>query len=717
MRLYKNKWNKNKLNNVKVKEIADSTGLSFSACKVISSMGLSKREIDDFLSPSLSTELDNIKEAIDILYRHIESKSNILIFGDYDVDGISSSSLLYTFFKDNGVDTRVIIPNRYTHGYGLNEKSIDLVDDDVDLVITVDCGITSVAEVQALKEKGIDVIITDHHELKETLPNTVCVNPKIGGGYKYLAGAGVALKFAKCVARDLNFKFNDDLYILAMLGTIADVMPLKDENRYIVKKGLEHIKDSSFKGLNALISKLKLEKVDESDIGFKIAPIINAAGRLGEEDAALKLFVEFNDYSLIDYLISLNNKRKAEERAIVDEVLKKDYSNDLIVVDSSKEWKKGVLGIAAARVSTALKKPCILFNESETLSGSCRTFGDFDMLGALDDTSEYILKYGGHKQAAGLEVSLENYTEFKEKINEVAKKNIDKSALYNTYNYFDIELDDVSLDTVYDLVRLKPFGVGNRKPIFRLNGLKLLNFKVYGASSNFYVLNFEKNNVMLKAIYFKTNKHENFKVDYKYDIIFNLDVNAFNGNESVQLNLIDYRVLNKYFISHNPFLIEYYIDLANSIADYSKSNASLEFVYYENIVKHSGVKVEEFDYSKLRIPSSLPTVYIWKDIKYGLDRLEENIMNKIPDDRTLRKSYKYFLNNRNMDLNSFNNHLGLLLSLNIFRELGLLEYSIREESIEVEINENKKNVLLKDSATYNKMNKLLEDWNGFKKHD
>ncbi len=717
MRLYKNKWNKKNINNHRVKEIASNTELSFSACEVLSTMNLSDKEIDRFLQPSLSSDLANTNEALEVLKKHVASKANIVIFGDYDVDGITASSLLYNFFKDNGVKTEVIIPNRYTHGYGLNEKSLDLITSDTDLVITVDCGITSVNEVDTLMKQGIDVIVTDHHELKEKLPSTVCINPKIGGGYLYLAGAGVALKFALSIAQCFDFKFNEDLYILAMLGTIADVMPIQDENRFLVVKGLERIKGSSFKGLNTLIETLKLTSIDESDIGFKIAPIINAAGRLGEEKRALDLFVEFQDTTLVNYLIRLNDKRKIEEKRIVDEVLKEDFSDKKIVVAKSKKWKKGVLGVAASRISIALRKPCILLSEEQTLSGSCRSYGDFDMLDVLNNNKKNIIRYGGHKQAAGLEVDLNNYSLFKENVEKYAEEKFNKESCYKTYEYFDVSIDNLNSQLVHELNKLRPYGVGNEKPVFRLLGLKLANIKIYGKNNNFYVLDFEKNGMHLKGIYFKKNNFEYFKIDYKYDIIFSLDINTFNGHENLQLEIVDYRAINKYCISHNPFLLSYYIDLVHSFSNYSKTNASIEFIDYENLIKYGGIKKEEFDYSSHRLPKSLPSIFLWKDFKYDLDKVEKNIMLNIPDDSTLRKSYKYFQSNPFIDLKRVNNYLGLLLALTIFSELNLIRYDIKEESIMIEFNDNKNSVLLKNSNTYNKMNKLMEDWNGFKKHN
>ncbi len=717
MRLYKNKWNKKNINNHKVKEIADITGLSFSACEVLSSMKLSNDEIEQFLHPSLSSDLSNTKEAIELLQRHIKNKSKIVIFGDYDVDGITASSLLYNFFKDNHVETEVIIPNRYTHGYGLNEKSLALINDEMDLIITVDCAITSINEVDVLNSRGIDVIITDHHELKDDLPNTVCINPKIGGGYRYLAGAGVALKFARSIALALDFEFHEDLYILAMLGTIADVMPIIDENRFIVKKGLERINNSSFSGLNALIEKLNLSIVDESDIGFKIAPIINAAGRLGEEQRALELFVDFSDNTLVDYLIKLNDKRKLEEKRIVDQVLAEDFSDKKIVIATSSDWKKGVLGIAASRVAIALRKPCILMTEEDTLSGSCRAYGAFDILKALNENQDYIIKYGGHKQAAGIEVDRTNYRVFKNKLEEYAAATFTKESSYKTYEYFDGTIDDLSMGFAHELDQLKPYGVGNEKPIFRLLGLTLTSVKVYGKNNNFYVLHFEKSGVNIKAIYFKKNTVEHFKVDCKYDIIFNPDINVFNGRESLQLNLVDYRVTNQYYISHNPFLLPYYIDFVDSFSKYSTSNELLQFIDYENLIKYGGIKKEDFDYADYRLPSSLPNLFLWKDFKYDLDKVEQNIISNLPDDEMLRKSYKYFQNNQLIELHQVNNYLGFFLALKIFSELDLIHYNIKEEMVSITFNDKNNRVLLKHSMTYNKMNKLMEDWNGFKKRN
>ncbi len=715
MRLYNNIWCEKKFNKIKVEEMVRKYGLSFSAVKVLLSMNMNEKSTDDFLNPRLSTELNNTEEAVEMLEKHIVNKSKILIFGDYDVDGMSASALLYHFFKQNNVDTKIIIPNRYLHGYGLNAKSLELVENDVDLVITVDCGITSVEEVEFLKKKNIDVIITDHHEKKEIIPDTVCLNPKVGGGYINLAGAGVALKFALSISNRLDFIFDEELYMYAMLGTIADVMALLSENRYIVKKGLEVINSTNNKGIKALINKLKLNNITSTDIGFKICPILNASGRLGQEIYAVELLTESNNYDeVVEKLIELNNQRKEEESNMVSDVLEKDFSNDYIVIDKSANWKKGVLGLGASRISNRLKKPCILFNEDVTLAGSARSYGDFNLLEAIDNNKNLLIRYGGHKQAAGLELSIDNYTAFKNAMNKYLKENSSYIDEYVKYDYIDIELNEACIDTINSLKDLEPFGVGNSKPIFRLNTLNLVSVNIYGKNNNFYVLNFMKDNVYLKAIYFSNRDVEHFIVGKNYDIIFEMDLNEFNNKVSVQLKLIDYRILNNYFIDTNPFLREYYIDLANSISNYSTKNISVEFIDFENIIKYEVENKEEFHYCDYKIPNEMPNLLLCKDIKYDKSRIKKNIIDKLPNDDSLRKAYLFFKKNKNIQLVNINNYLGCLLSLKIFNELDLLEYEVRDNDIFIDFKNVKKEVLLKDSKTYIKTKKILEDYNGLK---
>ncbi len=465
------------------KQIAISTklGLSQDFMRILASRGLNdEKEILSFLRPSLDSmsspfDIDGMKEASERIKKAILGKEKILIFGDYDCDGIGAISILMLYLRDKA-DVKYFIPNRVTDGYGMNVDTLKSIISRrrPDLVITVDCGITASEEVEYLKSQKIDVIVTDHHEPQEVIPDCIVVDPKVKRtGFYDFCGAGVALKLIEAMAgREEIKKYLD----IAAISTIADVVPLKDDNRIIAYYGLKQMCANPRKGIKLLLG---TEKLTSHDVMFKLAPRINAAGRLGSAMKTVDLFLEDDIFllrNLCDDLESDNQKRQsicetvvAEAKAMLGDA---DFNSLGIIILAGENWEAGVLGIAAARLVEEFKFPAILFAKNgDMLKGSARSIKEVNLFEELSKFSHLFTAFGGHSQAAGVTLPLSNFEEFKEGINKEILKGIDADAFLPTFDY-DLELDVNSnlLPFAKELTLLEPTGYGNPEPSFLVRG-------------------------------------------------------------------------------------------------------------------------------------------------------------------------------------------------------------------------------------------------------
>ncbi|WDU84359.1 single-stranded-DNA-specific exonuclease RecJ [Caloramator sp. Dgby_cultured_2] len=384
---------------------------------------------DPFLLKDMDRAIDRIDEAI-------KKREKIYIYGDYDVDGITSTAVLYRAFKKLGVDVSFYIPDRVNEGYGINREAIDHISSlDVDLVITVDCGISAIEEVEYAKEKGLDIIITDHHECKERIPNTIAINPKRHDcqyPFKGLAGCGVAFKLVQALFKFYDLQGYEEFLDLVAIGTIADIVDITDENRIIVKYGLEKILNSDKAGINAIkqVAGIK-DKISTYNVAFQIAPRLNAAGRLSDAKIAVELFITNDNekaMQIAKYLDQENKKRQQIEQEILDECIEKiqreiDLKRDRVIVLSSPNWHVGVIGIVASRIVERFNRPTILFyEEGETLRGSGRSIRGFNLYDNLVECKDLLVKYGGHELAAGLTIERSKLDDFRKRLNELAQK-------------------------------------------------------------------------------------------------------------------------------------------------------------------------------------------------------------------------------------------------------------------------------------------------------
>ncbi|MGL4854547.1 MAG: single-stranded-DNA-specific exonuclease RecJ, partial [Lentisphaeria bacterium] len=463
----------------------------------------------DMSSPFL---IDGMKQAAILIANMVENNRKILIFGDYDVDGATATSIVYQILKSANANVHYFIPHRLDDGYGLSVENISKLYNDqfYDLVITVDCGITSFEAIDMIHKFGAKVIVTDHHLFVDHLPTPdVLVNPKLEPGtvYEDLCGAAVAFKLAWAVAQIISKtervlpKFKDILtkcIPLAAIATVADVMPLKGENRLLVTKGLSMMlnnRSSLLPGLRQLITACHIDEgsMSSNDISFRLAPRLNAAGRMADANIVVDLLCSESDQQAIELarkLEQLNQERRILCEQVCDDVERclladPQFDQRHVFVAADKNWHKGVIGVVAARMAERYHRPVIIFSmdENDNWCGSARTSGDVDVKAALDDCSNLLIRYGGHRGAAGLAVKQENFHAFISKIEQaVGKRSDEDQPLHRLYIDAQAEHHYVDISLAEKLIDLEPYGEGNRRPLLLVQSLRLLKARTIGTN-------------------------------------------------------------------------------------------------------------------------------------------------------------------------------------------------------------------------------------------
>lgn len=463
-----------------IQNIADECGITFDTARLlfyrnIDSVSKAKRFLNpskrNFYSPFLLKGVKDAKERINLASNLSQS---VLVFGDYDADGICATTVLYNVLKLMNIDVRVAIPER-DDGYGLNLDIISRLHNEkpIDLIITVDCGISDNDVVLAIKKLGIEVIVTDHHEPPEILPDCICINPKITGQeypFNGLCGAGVAYKLGVALIGDDADQFLD----LVALATISDSMELIDENRDIVKEGLKLFNTTKLRPCFQYLLGDVNKQITAQSLAFTIAPRINAGGRMGDANSSLKLFITHDQteiFNLSSKLCAYNIERQAEcdkiYRQAKEMIISSKIYKDQVIVIFDKEWKTGFVGIVAARLVEEFCRPVIVFaGHDDFLKGSARSIDGINIHDAVGFASDLLITYGGHSQAAGVSVSFENFTAFREKINRYV---LDNYGILDTTKKAYLEWDvtePISSRFAREIEELEPFGMGNRRPVF-----------------------------------------------------------------------------------------------------------------------------------------------------------------------------------------------------------------------------------------------------------
>ena len=575
-------------NNINYKELENSTNLSEITTKILVGRGIDTAEkINHFLSPTENDLndpflLDNMSSVIERIKYAINNHKRILIFGDYDVDGISAVAILYKYFEKMNVRVDYFLPNRYEDGYGLTIETADKVINEFnpELIITVDCGISCYKEVEYLQSKGVEVIVTDHHEIPEIVPNCLILNAKMPNQkypFRELCGAGMAFKIVQALGEDIN------KYLpIAAIATVADIVSLTDENRAIVVLGLKHF-DNIPKGIKLLLNELKIKNINSQDIAFRVAPKLNAAGRMGDARVALQLLINNDQEQLFQSLVKLtemNIERQNRCNKVYEDALIKlnslNANKQKCIILQSKEWDSGLLGIVCARLVEDYNKPTFLFaNINGVLKGSVRSIKGINIHEALSSTSSLLETFGGHSMAAGLTLNLANYDKFKEDINNYFNAHYDESY-FIPEKVYDMKIDckQINLKLVKELDRLEPFGCDNPKPVFMIEWEKSTVKQMGNFPQHINII--LNSNVSLVG--FNCSQFvPNIQYNNKKQALVELQINKFNGKETIKCLIKSFNFIGYNKIGNDMLMGNY------SKQCYYDAPAVENFVYTEDI--------------------------------------------------------------------------------------------------------------------------------------
>ncbi|MDR0812888.1 MAG: single-stranded-DNA-specific exonuclease RecJ [Oscillospiraceae bacterium] len=550
-------------------ELLDAGIANIPAC-ILASRGITDKEqalnftSDDLKRCHSPFAMRDMDKAVAAILSAVKDGEKIAVYGDYDVDGITATALMYEALCEMGADNAVIyIPSREDEGYGLNKQAIDwLAGQGVAFVITVDCGITGAAEIAYLYEKGMRAVVTDHHNLPALELVPVCeavINPKRPDceyPNKDLAGVGVAFKLAQALlaskagmpVRSVLDRFAD----LVAMGTIADVMSVIGENRVLIRRGLQKLREEPRPGIAALIAACNLapDMLNTAAIGFTLAPRINAAGRMGQPMVAARLMLAKNlseGEEFAGALIQLNNQRREIEQVVFDEVVRglEDKPPRGPVILSSKSWHQGVSGIVAAKTAEKYLFPTIILCDEENgvSKGSCRSFGNFKMFSGLAQCGDLLINYGGHDMAAGVTIKTENIPLLRERLSEIYHKEIQLPPEPTMIADFIVDKPDkmLTIKNITDIADIEPFGPGNIPPLLAIKEAEMLVCQAIGGGLHTRLV-LGAGGTRFNAIFFGIAPDAiGVAVGEKCDIAFEPMINEFRGNRSVQLRLFDVR--------------------------------------------------------------------------------------------------------------------------------------------------------------------------------
>lgn len=531
---------------------------------------LKKRAFDDeFLRPKYEDavdpfELADMNKAVSRIEKAIKNKEKILIYGDYDVDGVTSSTLMADTLTMAGVppeNIEIMLPDRFADGYGMSPKLIKRAKNHkITLVITVDCGSRNHEIIDELNILGIDTIVTDHHETGDEMPSAIAViNPHRKDAptesLQNLAGVGVAFKLAEALVKKGMIKSGQEKWLLdlVVLGTICDSMLLTGENRRLGFYGIKVLNKTRRPGLRELMRSAGIKELNSESIGFQIGPRLNAAGRLDTADTSLKLLMAKDPVEaapLVTKLEELNKKRRTEQISVVKEIETREQKNDPVIIESGK-WHEGILGIVAGRLVEEYKKPAFVLTELEgnIFKGSARSFGDFNLADALEKVKGSIISGGGHAAAAGVKVDGKDLYKFREQINEYYRSLHLKNQEQYLKKHADLDLADFSelnLDLLDELKQLEPFGPGNEEPVFKLKNTEILNITRMGAERNHLRIDLrDKQGRTMKLVSFYA-PDQWLNLDSEYDRIepfVKFIENDFNGVKSCEARICDIIIL------------------------------------------------------------------------------------------------------------------------------------------------------------------------------
>ena len=678
---------------------------------------------DPFLMHDMQKAVDRINEAI-------ENEEKILVYGDYDADGITSTVLLVETLISMGANVSSYIPNRFEEGYGPNKEAFTkIIDSGITLIITVDNGIAGVEEVDLANELGCDVIVTDHHKIQDTIPNAYAIihpeHPEGNYPFKKLAGVGVAFKLAHALLEI----FPDFLLDLVAIGTIADMVSITDENRIFVKQGLELINEDPRIGLKMLLELSGIDtKIDEQTVGFYIAPKLNSIGRMDSAKLGLTFLMAEEPVTaraLAEQIEQYNIQRKQVTEDIVKDVISKIENSEKKqknVIMVSGEYHEGVLGIVASNIVEKYQKPVFIMNEKEgVLKGSARSIFDFNIYVAMNKISDLFLAFGGHTLAAGFSFEKSNFEKIEEFLDnefEEFKQNNDLKANKN----IDIvtSLEDISYQFLNSLDALKPYGMDFEKPTVLIENAMVLNKAYFGSEKQYLRLTIADEVGNLDCITFKDSvTFDKVEKNDIIDLLCNIDKNNFNGRTKLQAHIIDIHI--KEFLFEDLRFINY--DIANIDTNYLKLSKHRDdkdnnFYQYKDL---DSLIDKEFEYIYLLdIPTSKE--YLYKIINLKPKKVfliceEKQVLSDVYliDKNRLIKLFNLILSTNNKQINVAQqldqllvvlktNVDSLKIMIQIFKELELINF-VNNTII---LNPDYKTVDLKKSSSFIRMENIFE---------
>ena len=675
-------WHVAQENCAAAERLADA-GYPYLVSEVLASRGVERAEdAAEFLtqettltySPFLMQDMD---KAVERIAQAIAAGEKIAIFGDYDVDGITATCILVDYLKGRGADVVHYIPRRIEDGYGLSCDAIEgLRKGGATLLVTVDCGITGVDEVAFARSIGMDVVVTDHHECKETLPvASAVVDPRRSDceyPFKHLAGCGVALKLVLALGGpDREEALFSRYCTLAAVGTVADVMQMTGENRTIVSRGLATLDRSDFIGLHALLKEAGLagREISSVQIGFVLAPRINAAGRMGAADMAADLLLcqdPVQAEELAKALCALNRERQSVEQTIysqAEEMIEQMPEEDRrALVLASETWHQGVVGIVASRLSEKYSRPSFMIHLNGAVGkGSCRSWGGFNLFAALESCSDLLLGFGGHELAAGFTIDAANIPAFRARMNQYAAEYWVGKAPESTLE-IDVELHQpgrVTLQEVEALAALEPYGSGNARPLFCLMGSTLLRMQNVGQNRHLK-LRLGKGSAQFDGIFFSTNTAAcGCQEGDRVDAAFYLQVNEFRGSRTVQLQMVDIRP--------------------------SLSASSREQECLTLLAQCTGGETVSAKNARRMLPSREQYAAVWRTLVH------------MTPEGALHTAYLPLLRSLSAALGKTDSFLRSAFCLAVFQERGLLQLELHGDDIDLQLAGRDKKVKLEDS--------------------
>lgn len=736
----KYEWNIKKHSKEIIKELIKNYNLTEVQSKIFLSRNISKindikeyliNDYDEGFDPFLLSDMEKSKDRI---YSAIEKEEKILIYGDYDADGITSTVLLLETLSSLGANVTTYIPNRFSEGYGPNKQAFEkIIKSGVSLIITVDNGIAAIEEVEFANSLGCDVIITDHHQIQNKMPNAFSIihpeHPNFKYPFKKLAGVGVAFKLAHALLEI----FPDFLLDLVAIGTISDLVPMESENRLFVKNGLKLINENTRIGIKHLLNMSNFNgKIDEKTISFIIAPRINAIGRLSSAKEGILLFTEENEkkaYNIAEKINELNIERKNITKDILIDVEKKinNNKNNLLII-YGENYHEGVLGIVASNIVEKYNKPALIINKKgNILKGSARSTNNFNIYEAMEKIKNLFSAFGGHNMAAGFTTNIENIATIEKKLNESYNNFLKKSNKKTIKNIdFKISLENISYQLLGELEKIKPFGMNFEEPIILLENVNVIEKIKFGENNQYLKIIIKNKNQKFECVSFKNNDiFDDIKEGDIISIIFNLEKNNFYGKTKLQFSLIDIEKKDFIFADYRDENIELNLLDINELklSNYYNDEKN-NFFKYDQIKKlhHGEYKIiniidiphdKEIIYNILKLKPKKIKLLFSKNLnrKYILDK---NKLIKLFNITYNQKSIlleKEFLNKLLKILKIDTSNLKIMIK--ILLELDLISY----ENNKIKINQNYKNIKLEKSQTYMKINKIIESENFFTKNN